>query len=155
MIQLRSLATLSHRRNLALVGRAPGPNTNSNEVLRGSRQMERVGGELELIFFYIYIFFGGFTEDDLFLNFHGGLSWGLPKFFFFIPLFPIHFSPTPTCRRILNQPVGFASEALKVDVPWLKADIRKLETCGNVPGCQGLISPCLCTSAEIRMNISS
>lgn len=63
VIQLRSLATLSHRRSLALVGRAGlGPNTNSNEVL-GVEDKFRVGGELELIFFVdIYFsFLGGFT----------------------------------------------------------------------------------------------
>lgn len=43
VIQLRSLATLSHRRSLALVGRAPGPNTNSNEVL-GVEDKFREGG---------------------------------------------------------------------------------------------------------------
>ena len=75
VIQLRSLATLSHRRSLALVGRAGlGPNTNSNEVL-GVEDKFRVGGELELIFFVdIYFSFLGVSlEDDLFLNFHGGL----------------------------------------------------------------------------------
>ena len=44
VIQLRSLAALSHRRSLALVGRAGlGPNTNSNEVL-GVEDKFRGGG---------------------------------------------------------------------------------------------------------------
>ena len=75
VIQLRSLATLSHRRSLALVGRAGlGPNTNSNEVL-GVEDKFRGGGELELIFFVDIFFLGGVSlaEDDLFINFHGGL----------------------------------------------------------------------------------
>ena len=79
VIQLRSLATLSHRRSLALVGRAPGPNTNSNEVL-GVEDKFREGGGVgaDILYIYIYIyfffFFGGFSlaEDDLFINF----SWG-------------------------------------------------------------------------------
>ena len=93
MIQLRSLATLSHRRSLALVGRAGlGPNTNSNEVL-GVEDKFRVGGELELIFFVdIYFsFLGGFTWRWFISQFSWGpLSWGLHKrcFFFFVSFFP-------------------------------------------------------------------
>ena len=95
VIQLRSLATLSHRRSLG-VGRAPGTgpcNTNSNEVVGVESEKLRQGG-LELFFFFLEIS----LEDDLF-TYYFFLGGRPPKvvflfvFFFFFPLFPNKTNP--------------------------------------------------------------
>ena len=111
VIQLRSLATLSHRRSLG-VGRAPGTgpcNTNSNEVVGVESEKLRQGG-LELFFFFWKFHLKMIYLHIIFFWVAGPLRLFFCLFFSFSSLFsptkPIHFfdpkhceeDSQPTCR---------------------------------------------------------